>query len=314
MDLLSRSLTNTRLNSAVLAVHDLSAPWGIDFEEGRGIPCHYVLEGECWLLRGDEAPERLVAGDLVMLPHWQWHALTSDPGTPQLQIRTLIASAGVQVDDPLGLPDVPVRLSLGGGGARCRLMGMVFRTSAQTLGPLLQGLPERIVIPAADEAMAGLLAPAVGFILAEAEHHHPGYSVVSHRLAEVLLMHIIRAHLLLAPEQTSGALRGLSDPAIARALAAMHSEPARAWTVASLAAACGLSRSVFAERFRALTGTTPRQHLGQVRMALAQESLAAGETVKAVAAALGYDSAFGFAEAFKRSFGRPPSSFRPRRP
>jgi len=307
MDLLSQTLATTRLRSAVLAVFDLAAPWGIDCEQGAGSPCHYVLEGACWLLGKGVAHRLLNAGDLVMFPRWGWHALVSAPGVATAPIRALLSASGVVLPGPDALPDVPVRLTVNGNGSRCRMLSMVFRAADIQHDPVLAGLPDRVLIPSANPTMSGLLDPAMRFISQEAEHVRGGYSVIAHRLAELLFMQIVRAQLLIAPEATSGLLRGLGDAGIARALAAMHGQPGRKWTVASLAAAGGLSRSVFAARFRALTGSTPFDHLTSVRMLHARARLREGAAVKRVAGELGYHTSFAFAQAFKRRFGCPPS-------
>jgi AraC-like DNA-binding protein len=96
---------------------------------------------------------------------------------------------------------------------------------------------------------------------------------------------------------------------VARALAAMHAAPGRKWTVANLAEVSGFSRSVFAERFRKLTGTTPLEHLTGLRMLRARVRLREGAPVKSIADELGYRTSFAFAQAFKRRLGCPPSRY-----
>jgi hypothetical protein len=59
-----------------------------------------------------------------------------------------------------------------------------------------------------------------------------------------------------SPAQT-GWLAGLRDPVVGQALAALHGEPRRGWTVEGLARAVGLSRSVLAERFAEMVGQPP---------------------------------------------------------
>ncbi len=103
----------------------------------------------------------------------------------------------------------------------------------------------------------------------------------------------------------------MSDERIARALEAMHSDPARRWTVAELARIAGLSRAAFARRFRRAMGVAPLQHLTELRMRLAAERLTSNvDKLAAIAALVGYASEFAFAKAFKRAFGISPGSFR----
>ena len=101
----------------------------------------------------------------------------------------------------------------------------------------------------------------------------------------------------------------LTDPAIGNALDHLHTDPARPWTVADLAATAGMSRAAFAARFAQLVGQPPMAYLTEWRMALAADLLReeAGTTVAAAAQAVGYQDAFAFSVAFKRAKGVSPS-------
>lgn len=113
--------------------------------------------------------------------------------------------------------------------------------------------------------------------------------------AKLLLFHVIRKYALSVDNSTVGWLAGLCDPPIARALSSIHREPALHWSVAALARAAGLSRSVFAERFVARVGQTPMQYLRAWRMHLAREALSSGRTtVTELARDLGYQSEAAF--------------------
>ena len=41
---------------------------------------HVVTAGTCWLGTGDGPPRAMGAGELVLVPHGQGHALLSEPG------------------------------------------------------------------------------------------------------------------------------------------------------------------------------------------------------------------------------------------
>jgi AraC-like DNA-binding protein len=99
--------------------------------------------------------------------------------------------------------------------------------------------------------------------------------------------------------------------AIRRALSALHEAPGRPWTVKSLAAAAGLSRAVFARRFKDLVGDTPLAYLTQVRVAVAARLLrTTDEPIASIAQQVGYTSEFAFNRAFRRTRGSPPGRFR----
>lgn len=116
-----------------------------------------------------------------------------------------------------------------------------------------------------------------------------------------------------APPEQTGWLAGVRDPDIGTALAALHRAPAEPWTIASLAAEVGLSRSVLAERFRRYLSETPIAYLTRWRLQLGAQLLAStNRSVAEIAAEVGYESEPAFNRAFKREFDLPPARFRSR--
>lgn len=102
------------------------------------------------------------------------------------------------------------------------------------------------------------------------------------------------------------------DPAVGRALAALHHQPQLAWTLAKLAVAAGVSRSALAERFMTLVGQPPMQYLLQWRMQLGARALEEGRKVTNVAYDVGYESEAAFSRAFKKLTGISPGAWRSR--
>lgn len=101
------------------------------------------------------------------------------------------------------------------------------------------------------------------------------------------------------------------DLRIARALDAMKADPARRWTVSSLARVAGLSRAAFARRFAEAAHTSPLRWLTIRRLEIAQVRLVTTDDgLAAIAAEVGYATEFAFAKAFKREVGVAPGSFR----
>ncbi|WP_425471773.1 helix-turn-helix domain-containing protein [Rubellimicrobium rubrum] len=153
------------------------------------------------------------------------------------------------------------------------------------------------------------LTQLVRLVGEEAARQDMGRDLILERLVEVLLVEALRA----APSQGAapGLLRGLSDPRIAAALRLMHGDIARAWTVADLARAAGLSRSSFFDHFARLVGVRPMEYLLAWRMAVAKELLRDGRmALDEVAGRIGYGSASTFSTAFSRYVGVPPGQFR----
>jgi len=108
-----------------------------------------------------------------------------------------------------------------------------------------------------------------------------------------------------------GWLSALRDKQIGMALAAIHREPEKVWTVGSLAKEVGMSRSGFSARFTNLVGESAMRYLTQLRMQLARvQLLETSDSLSVLADRLGYQSEAAFCRAFKREFGKPPGSVR----
>jgi len=113
------------------------------------------------------------------------------------------------------------------------------------------------------------------------------------------------------PSERTGWLAGARDPKVGQALALMHREPARAWTLPDLARASGTSRTVLAERFTQLMSESPLAYLARWRIQLgARRLLSTNRSVLQVANDVGYESEAAFSRAFKRAFDVPPARYR----
>ena len=111
-----------------------------------------------------------------------------------------------------------------------------------------------------------------------------------------------------------GPFSRFDDPAsvtgVNAAVRAMRSEPAREWTVASLAAVAFMSRSVFARRFELVIGMPPLRFLRESRMSNAKRALLGGASIKETAALAGFQSDKAFRTAFRQRFDQRPDAFR----
>jgi AraC-like DNA-binding protein len=139
----------------------------------------------------------------------------------------------------------------------------------------------------------------------------PGSEVILAHLAEVLFTEVLRRYLLSLPEGRTGWLAGAGDPAIGRALAALHREPAFDWTLDLLAQEASISRSALTEKFTRFIGQAPMAYLTDWRLELGAEALrSTSRSVQRVALDSGYESEAAFNRAFKRRFSVPPARYR----
>jgi AraC-like DNA-binding protein len=146
---------------------------------------------------------------------------------------------------------------------------------------------------------------------AEAKGLRPGGEAIITRLGDILVVQAIRSWIETDPASRSGWLGALQDRQIGRAIALIHRDPARDWTVATLADELAMSRSAFAARFSELVGEPAMQYVTRWRMQVAVNALREEDaTVAELAARLGYRSEAAFARAFKRVIGTPPGAIR----
>jgi AraC-like DNA-binding protein len=176
----------------------------------------------------------------------------------------------------------------------------------------LRDLPELIHLPSRLGHRPELRA-AVDLLGAELERPRLGTDAIVPALLDMLLLYLLRNWFDDQPARgaATGWAAALNDPPIAAALEAIHRDPARPWTVATLATRAGLSRAPFARRFTALVGQPPLSYLTWWRMTTAARLLRdSDEPLSALAASVGYTSEFAFANAFKRQYGTAPGRYR----
>lgn len=156
-------------------------------------------------------------------------------------------------------------------------------------------------------ALASQLGPELG--RGETPVDQSGSSVICRMMANTVLVAVIRTWALrgCAPRGWPSAT---SDPFLDRVVAAVRANPGEEWTLESLARESAMSRSVFAERFRSATGTSPASYVANVRIRSAKDLLARGLGISEVSRAIGYGSDDGFSRAFRRHVGTTPSVWR----
>jgi AraC-like DNA-binding protein len=200
----------------------------------------------------------------------------------------------------------------GGGGATTRFVCGFLACNRSMCRPLLDALPRVLRIPIGDGIVSGLLRDLLRLGVVESSSaSRPGAQSTLTKLAELALVEALRRYVESLPPGGKGWLAAVRDTQVGRALALLHGEPGRAWTVDSLAREVALSRSALAERFATLVGEPPMQYLMRWRLALAASTLRSGrEALSRVAERSGYESEAAFNRAFKREFGLPPAAWR----
>lgn len=242
---------------------------------------HLLDQGSCWLrLQGEETAVRLDPGDLVVLPRGTAHELTP-----------------IEEADGSVRPDSFTSMLCG-----------EFHFESTSGNPVMAGLPDLMLVRGAESA--GAYRRLAELLVHEAGHGGFGSRAVTDKLADALFVMALRQHLATTSSRR-GVFAALADPRLKRALDAIHHQPGRDWTVASLAEVALLSRTAFAERFAEVLEQTPYQYLTRWRMAQALKLLRDPRlSVAHVAERLGYQTEAAFRRSFKRVHGYGPGSVR----
>lgn len=332
MDVLSEVLRVVRISGAIHFCAEFTHPWAILssppemlatrlFPGAEAVtPFHIATSGRCALSWGSIAPIIFEAGDVVVFARGAQHSLASAADIPPVPIKDIYRPSSEQI----------TTLRHGGGGQESRFI-CGFLHSDQRFGPLLDAMPSLTCVRVRNGAIVleaftdtGRYADpvtlaedpqwwqaAIGHLVSEASRPGPGNRAVLARLSELLFMEVLRWQLTYISDGHSGWLAGLNDPHVGRALALLHGDPARNWTVEDLAQQSGVSRSVLAKRFADLVGESPIQYLAGWRMHLARRLLRESNVGMAeLASRVGYDSEAAFSRAFRRAVGMPPATWR----
>jgi AraC-like DNA-binding protein len=317
MDALSDVLKSVRLEGAFYLNAEFTAPWCLRGKFGMSsirqrlagaehvVGFHFLTEGSCKvkLVDGTEVLD-VAAGDLVLFPQDDRHLMGSDLHIAPLESENADC-VGSATDADL------MQLRHGGGGAVTRFVCGYLACSRSMCRPLFEALPRVLRIPIGDGQASALLRELLRVGVRESLASRPGAASTLAKLAELIFVEALRRYVENLPPGGKGWLAGVRDAHVGRALALLHGEPGRAWTVDELAREAALSRSALAERFAALIGEPPMQYLMRWRLALAARTLrAGGEAIARVAESSGYESETAFIRAFKREFGMPPAAWR----
>lgn len=305
VDPLGEALHFLRMSGVVYTRSELSAPWGVLLPAMPDcVMFHVVTSGHCCLDVEGAEPMRLQPGEFTLVPHGEGHRISDAPESPVVDLFELPR-------EEIG-PRYEV-LRHGGGGEPTKLVCGAVRFDHPAAQELVRLLPRVIRVDAWNSPRAEWMESTLRLMAAEAGERRPGGETVVTRLADILVIQAIRAWIAQNPRALPGWLGALHDERIGPAVLRIQREPARAWTVESLAREVAMSRSAFAARFRELVGQSPMEYLAHWRMHVATSWLQEGdETVAQVASRLGYRSEAAFSRAFKRVTGEPPGSARRR--
>jgi len=314
MDVLSEVLKVVKLQGALFYNGEFSSPWSFCSPHSRSV-APYVTAGAhhviiYHLLTEGRASARLLdgerivleAGDIVIFPHGDPHILENGPPTKAVDMVKELARIFSQ-----GL-----KLSRQGGGGEVTKFVCGFMACEPRLSQVfLSGLPPVFKVSIRNDASGRWLENSIRFSVNQSDASRAGGEAVLAKLSEVLFVETLRTYIAYLPPEQTGWLAGARDSEVGKTLALMHRNPARPWTIASLAKEAGVSRSVLADRFRHYLNEPPMAYLTRWRLQLGAQMLASTSySASQIASEVGYESEAAFNRAFKREFAVPPARFR----
>jgi AraC-like DNA-binding protein len=270
----------------------------IDFRPTPHAKFGMVVRGSCWLTATNEPqPLSLRGGDCFLISEGVEFALRDTP-------RSRATLCDHVTKDHEGI------LHIEGGGAPTTVISGWFKFDEWSGRPLVELLPPVICLYG-DKSQTAALRMTLELLAQETGAPGLGSTILLSRLADMLLVHCIRAHIASGLSTTSGWLLAFGNAQIRTALLSMHREIARRWSVEDLAAVAGMSRSAFALRFKELVGEAPLEYLTRWRMYKAGSLLQEDNGGLAeIALRVGYESVGAFIRVFKRTFYQTPREFR----
>lgn len=240
-------------------------------------------------------------GDVIVLPYGDDYVMGGAEPAEVVPIMTLLTRPPWD--------SMPV-LAYGAGGNRTDIVCGHMHSADPLFDPAMRAFPPVFVVRVPDGPAAHWVASSINYALAVTTQSLPA-PPDSTRLPELLLTEVLRIHLETAPVAGHGWIAALHDRVLSPALAAIHAEPDRKWSVAELAGAATVSRSVLDQRFRDVLGRSPIKYLTEWRMHLADDLLRTSDlSVAAISRRIGYESEEAFSRAFRRARGNSPGAWR----
>ena len=314
MDAFSEILGAIVLKGALFFSAEFSAPWGFSSPPSRdlaptlspGAPhlviYHFLIEGSGFVRIEDGSELRLEAGDVIVVPHGDAHAMSSGKGVRDRQTAVMMAK--------LEARDLET-MRAGGGGEVTRFVCGYMACDPLLSRPILNSLPSAFKVNLRADRSGHWLENSILHLVEEAASGHAGSDAMLSKLSEALFVDTLRRYIAGLPKQESGWLAGARDPIVGKSLKLLHTRAQHPWTIAELAREVGISRSALVERFTRYLSEPPIAYLIRWRLQLAARALSAtSRGVAEIASDVGYESEAAFNRAFKREFGLPPARYR----
>lgn len=305
MDVLSDILDTLKFKGTFYFSTEFTPPWGIQVPQYKNVARFHLAVGGDFFIKvsGIEDHILLSAGDMILIPHGVQHDISDSIDSPIEHLDEVIHKSGYNGAG---------HIVYGGDSPKgsTKLVCGHFDFDEQFTHPLISELPKYILITGKQAIDFSWFDDAMKFISYESQKTDIGNVAIIKRLSEILFIHAIRVW---NADQNinNGFMRAIADKNIGRSIKAFHQTPEYSWTLESLAIEAGVSRSVFANQFKELMGTTPLTYITFWRMQKACKHLIETDLpTELIAEQAGYQSLASFSKVFKKNIGVGPGSYR----
>ena len=262
------------------------------------ITVHFVLQGTGHLKVGAAEPVPFAPASVLIVPALQSHWVG------EVSAAAHVGPAAEKCDL---IGDGLIEFTAGdGAGDTLLLCAAVSAPHDAALGVF-----DLLRRPVVDELVASGI-PAVIFEMMRNEVAHAGLGTqaMCQALMKQALVILLRGHWQ-AITGVSLFTAAVSQPRLARTVAAIIEQPGAHHTVESLAAMAGMSRASFSDHFSRTFGQGPIEFVQKTRLRVAARLLEVTDLpIKAVAASIGYANSRSFARAFEATYGTLPTRYR----
>lgn len=287
------------------------APWRI--EQGPAatgeMAYHAVIAGSAILEDpGSGRPVRLLPGDILLLPHGDFHVMHDGTGAAPRPARSRAALNLIISENK-------------GSGEKLDLMCGHFALAASHHRLLQAYLPRVLTVRTNAHGAsrdvstmkpdsAAQLVNLVSLMRLETAADNLGGRAMLNALSTAMFTLILRVSSE-SREVPQGLLALAGYPRLEPALTVLFLEPARPWSLPQLAKLCNMSRATFVRHFQEKFGKSAVDLLIDIRMTLAANELKkTSASTAAVAASVGYQSEAAFQRVFKQRMGITPARWR----
>lgn len=296
-DPLSDVLNLVGVESSVYFQKDFRGSWCMDVSNTGFAQFHILVRGSATVIHAGKVVP-VSAGDIVLFPKGASHFIGDNPQStsiPGVDVITAISEGREPFTE---------------GSNVTRMICGHFEYDFACSHPLLEELPEMVLIHSAELPALDHLFGLVQLIVRESASDSPGSDVVTRRLSDGLLVTILRSFFERENER-AGFFRGLSDKRIALALSAIHKDVGHQLTVDDLAVCAGMSRSSFSQQFKELVGQSAGSYATRWKLLKARDAvMSRDDSIEKIAFNNGYVSATAFSRAFNAAFGETPTQCR----